>query len=78
MGKAELAIDADLLKRAQDAGISVEQIVEEALRAAVRALGDKEADERAASWAKDNAAAIEEYNRRVDERGVFSDGGRTW
>jgi antitoxin CcdA len=78
MGKAELQIDADLLKQARKAGVRVVQVAEDALRAALRAAGKSEADERAIKWAEENAAAIDEYNRRVDERGVFSDGSRSW
>ena len=33
---------------------------------------------RAIRWATDNAEAITDYNRRIRERGVFSDGLRTW
>jgi post-segregation antitoxin (ccd killing protein) len=78
MGKAELQIDADLLKRAMEAGLSPVALAEDALRSALQALRREDADARAAKWAADNAAAIEEYNRRIDERGVFSDGARTW
>jgi post-segregation antitoxin (ccd killing protein) len=41
-------------------------------------LGSSDPGSRAARWATDNAEAIEDYNRRIRERGVFSDGLRTW
>jgi antitoxin CcdA len=78
MGKAELKIDSDLLAQAQAAGVPATEIAEEALRAALRKADTVAADARAAKWAEENAEAIKDYNRRVRERGVFSDGLRTW
>lgn len=78
MGKSELNIDADLLADAQSAGVPVEKVVEDALRAALRAADLKASDARATAWAQENAAAIAEYNSRIAEHGVFSDGLRTW
>jgi antitoxin CcdA len=78
MGKAELKIDADLLAQAQAAGVPVEQVAEAALRAAIHKSDTASADQRAAQWAEENAEAIEDYNRRIRERGVFSAGFRNW
>jgi post-segregation antitoxin (ccd killing protein) len=79
MGKAELKIDAELLARANAAGVPAEEVAEEALRTALRTKSDTAAaDARAAAWAEDNADAIADYNRRIAERGVFSDTLRTW
>ena len=65
MGKPDLNLHVDeaLLAAAQAAGVSAEQVAERALRQ---------------RWAEENADAIEDYNRRIRERGVFSDGLRTW
>jgi post-segregation antitoxin (ccd killing protein) len=74
MGKP-IEIAEDLLLQAVEAGIDVNGVAEAAIR---RALEHTSGDERAARWAADNADAIEDYNRRIRERGVFSDGRRTW
>ena len=77
MGK-EPNIDPDLLAKAQEAGVEVDAVLNNALREAVRRLDTAGADARAAKWAEENAEAIADYNRRIRERGVFSDGIRTW
>ena len=65
MGKPDLNLHVDeaLLAAAQAAGVSAEQVAERALRLAV---------------SKADPAGAEDYNRRIRERGVFSDGLRTW
>jgi antitoxin CcdA len=78
MGKTELKIDADLVAQAEAAGLPVEQVAEEALRAALRKADMAGGDARAAKWAEENAEGIEDYNRRIRERGVFSTGLRKW
>jgi antitoxin CcdA len=78
MGKVEIQIDEDLLKQADAAGVPAEAVAEDALRAAIRKADARAADARALRWAEENAEAIEEYNRRIEARGVFSDGVRTW
>jgi antitoxin CcdA len=78
MGKVELKIDSDLLAQAQAAGVPAAEIAEEALRAALRKADTAAADARAMKWAEENAEAIQDYNRRIGERGLFSDGLRTW
>lgn len=78
MGKTELKIDADLLAQAAAAGVPAERVAEDALREAIRKADTRAGDARAAQWVQENAEAIEDYNRRIRERGVFSDGSRTW
>ena len=78
MGKAELKIDADLLAQAQAAGVAVEQVAEAALRAAIHEADAAGADLRAAQWAEENAEAIEDYNRRIRERGLIGSEFRKW
>jgi len=51
------------------------QLVESARRQAADPVG---AEERAAAWRRDNAAAIASYNRYVEEHGVFGEDLRTW
>lgn len=78
MGKVELKIDDDLLAQAAAAGVRADEIAEAAIRAAVSRADPAAAAERAAKWAEENAEAISDYNRRIRERGVFSDGWRKW
>ena len=82
MGKTELRIDVDaeLLHDAQDVGLDLTDLTEEAVRAALRRTpkGMAQADDRARRWAEENAQAIQDYNRRIRERGVFSTGLRKW
>lgn len=78
MGKADLSIDADLLAQADAAGVKANEIAEAAIRAALSRADTATADARAARWAEENAEAIDDYNRRIRDRGVFSDGYRTW
>ena len=78
MGKIEPKIDPELLAQAQEAGVAIEDVIDEALRTAVRRADTAAGDARAAKWAEENAEAIADYNRRIRERGVFSRGLRTW
>lgn len=78
MGKAELRIEIDeaLLERLRLAGIDVEALTIETLRAAVRQAAEPEAD--AAAWAAENTQAIRAYEERVAKYGVFGEDFRTW
>ncbi len=96
MGKAELRIEIDegLLEKAKAAGVPVEQVVEDALKAAVsessirpgflaasaaRQKADPAAAEaRAKKWAEENADAIKAYNERVERESCFGDEWRNW
>ena len=78
MGKAELKIDRELLDQAKAAGVRVEEVAETAIRGALSKADPAAADARAAKWAEENAEAIADYNRRIRERGVISDGLRRW
>lgn len=78
MGKAELRIDAELLAQAEAAGVKADEVAETAIRAAVSRADPEAAVARAAKWAEENAEAIADYNRRIRERGVFSDEFRKW
>ena len=80
MGKPELNlhVDEELRAQAQAVGVSAEQVAEATLRLAVAKADTAGAEARAAKWAEENAEAIKDYNRRIRERGLFSDGLRTW
>lgn len=77
MGKIELKIeiDADLLARAKAAGLAVEAIAEDAVRARLTSLSD---DEKARLWAEENAEALKAQRERLDAHGVFGEDLRTW
>ena len=78
MGKAELSVDPELLEQAAAAGLNVDLLIERALRLALQKADPAGAEARAAKWAEENAQAIQDYHRRIRERGDFSDGVRTW
>jgi antitoxin CcdA len=93
MGKAELRIEIDeaLLARARAAGVEIQALIETALRAALpeagtgiaaaraRQKGDSAAaDARAEQWARDDAQAIDDYNARIERRGVWGADLRRW
>ncbi len=64
-----LSARPDLVHRAKALGINVSDVLEEAL---TRAIADAERE----AWLAENAAAIAEYNARIEERGMFSDDWR--
>ena len=66
MGKvrANVTLDAELLSEARVFELNVSAIAEGALEAAVKA-------ERARRWYAENAEAIEQRRRRIEERGLI-------
>ncbi|PLX85519.1 MAG: acetoacetyl-CoA synthase [Desulfuromonas sp.] len=64
-----LSLNSDLLKQAKALNINLSRALEERLAELVR-------EARRAQWLRDNRPALEEYNRRVEQEGVFSDGLR--
>jgi antitoxin CcdA len=64
-----LSIRADLVRRARALKLSLSQVLEIALEAAVR---DRERE----TWLSSNREAITAYNAEVARRGVFSDDWR--
>ncbi|MGV3578373.1 type II toxin-antitoxin system CcdA family antitoxin [Brevundimonas sp.] len=80
MGKVELniGIDPELIEQAQRLGISIAGIDERALRLHLQKVDPAGAEARAKRWAEENAEAIKEHNRFVEEYGLLSDHYRTW
>jgi antitoxin CcdA len=68
---ANVSINDELLTQARRHGINLSQALEERLAELIR---EKERD----SWLRENRAAIEAYNRRIEQEGAFSDGLRTF
>ena len=83
MGKVELKIeiDADLLAKARDAGLSVDRVTEQSLRRALaetdlyRGLSDAD---KAKRWAETNTEAIKAHREQIKQYGVFGEDLRTW
>ena len=66
-----LSLNSDLLKKARDLGLNLSAVVELALAEVVqRHLAEE--------WKAQNREAIAAYNQQVEERGVFSDGLRSF
>jgi antitoxin CcdA len=83
MGKAELKLEIDerLLAQAKAADVSLEAALEAGVRQALdqtSQAGVDEADRRAALWAVEQAGAINDYNQRIERRGVFGADLRRW
>lgn len=81
MGKLEpnIHVDAELLARAQAAGISPEEVAEQAIRREmVRRMIPEQQDVRARDWAGENAEAITAHRERIEKYGVFGEDLRTW
>lgn len=66
-----LSLDADLVARAKALDVNLSQILEQQLVEIVR-----RAEETA--WRRENAEAIDAYNRRVEQDGVFGEEWRTF
>ena len=66
---ANLSIDGELLRAAKKLDINLSQTLEERLAELVNAA-------RRRQWLEENRPAIDAYNRRVEQRGVFSHGLR--
>lgn len=66
---ANLSINADLLQQAKQLNINLSQTFEQHLAEIIR-----QAQRRL--WLAENKGAIDEYNRRIEKRGTFSDGLR--
>lgn len=66
---ANLSINNELLQQAKELGINLSQSLEEI-------LVDKVARRKEELWLEENRDAIEDYNRTIERRGVFSNGLR--
>ena len=66
---ANLSINRDLLQKAKDLDINLSQTLEQRL---IEML----LEEKRRQWMAENQKAIEDYNRRIETEGVFSDGLR--
>jgi antitoxin CcdA len=63
---ASLSVNCDLLIKARELNLNLSAILEEALAERIKQRQRK-------LWRKQNAKAIQAYNRFVEEQGVFSE-----
>lgn len=68
---ANLSVDGELLEKARALGINLSQVLDGELRRLVR-------EAETAAWLEENREAIEAYNKRVAEEGLWSDGIRAF
>ena len=66
-----LSLNSELLKLSKVLGLNLSGVAEEAIAKAVRTRLEEE-------WLRENADAIQAYNKRVEDHGVFSDGLRSF
>lgn len=66
---ANLSLNADLLQQAKQLNINLSQTLEQHLAEIVRQAQSNR-------WLEENKNALDEYNRRIETRGTFSDGLR--
>ncbi len=64
-----VSVNSDLLRQAREFRINLSRALEDRLVELVSA-------KRREQWLAENREAIEEYNRKIEQRGVFSDGMR--
>jgi antitoxin CcdA len=64
-----VSINRDLLQQAKDHQINLSQALELRLAELLR-------EQKQQQWLRENQDAVEEYNRRIETNGVFSDGMR--
>lgn len=64
-----LSVNCDLLRQARECRINISQALELRLAELLR-------EEKIRTWKEENREALEAYNRRVEDHGVFSDGLR--
>jgi antitoxin CcdA len=64
-----LSVDADLLARARALGLNLSAEMETRLAEVLR-------EAEAARWVEENREAVAHHNRRVAQRGLWSDGKR--
>lgn len=62
--RINVTLAADLLEEARQMGLNLSQSAEAGIAAALKRQKEEQ-------WLKDNAKAIEAYNRRVDEQGLL-------
>lgn len=68
---SNLSVNSNLLEEARHYKLNLSKLLEGAL---IEVLTEKKRTE----WLEQNRAALESYNKRIEARGVFSDGLRSF
>ena len=66
-----LTVNSDLLRKAKERKINISSVLENALAEELRTR-------EAAEWKEENRESIDQYNRRIRNVGLFSDGSRAF
>lgn len=66
-----LSINSDLIRQAKESHINLSKVLEQRL---IEML----LEEKRRKWREENRDAIDDYNRRIETSGVFSDGLRRY
>jgi len=66
-----VSLDESLLAEAKSLQVNLSQTLEKAVVTELKKA-------RREKWLKDNAAAMDAYNQRIESQGVFSDGLRSF
>ena len=66
-----ISINSELLEKAKKYKINISAYVEKTLEELIK-------QEEIKNWEKENKEAIDSYNQRISENGVFSDGLRSF
>ena len=68
---ANVSVDADVLAAAKALNINLSAVLEDALKRRLR-------EERQCTFEKESRAAIESYNRFIEENGLWGEEYRNW
>ena len=76
--RVTVELDAETLKRAQEAGLDLSRVLMRAIRRELPPPTDEERKRAAERWYQENKEEIDYYNDYVAKHGLFSDGMRTF
>ena len=78
--RVTVELDSETLKRAQEAGLNLSELLDRAVRRVLPPLpkSDEERKREAEQWYAENKEAVDAYNEYVEKHGLFSDGIRTF
>ena len=76
--RVTLEVDAEMLKRARDAGLDLSELLTRAMQRVLPPppKSDEERKREADAWYAENRAEVDWYNAFIAEHGLFSDGTR--
>ena len=74
--RVTIELDAEVLKRAQAAGLDLSDLLSRAVRRALPPASEEERTRLADEWYQANKEAIDASNELMKKHGLFSDGAR--